>query len=550
MNIPAQLTQQIADILTCTSPELRENPTVSTHPRVLIGTVRYHYIGSAVDVVLAHALRLHSARVDVILCDRLMPACDHRNIDTDTPAECITCWRNSQTLFSAAELPIHCFSQFLDNARLSDLNDQVAALPREALLHTEHLGVKVGHIAYASTLRYFLRGRLLEDEHWSKLREFLVTAMFMAEISRNLIEQLQPDALIISHGIYVTWGVLADYARQHGVRVTVYGYGYRQNSLLISQGITYHHDLLIEPDSIWRARPLTKSQREEITRYLHSRVNGALDWISYSPNPEVNCQTVVNTLKLNPRKPTVGMFTNLAWDAAVLFRGATFPDMISWVLQTIQWAIDCPDVQLIVRCHPAEVKRKSLTREKIADVIQTEFPDLPAHIKIIPAESELSTYTLSELIDLTVVYSSKVGLEFAARGLPVVVAGEAFYRGKGFTYDPRTATEYFELLNQIGTQRSKEKRKFVFHHPITGDFSSLGSFSELALTYAYHYFFRRHITLNYFADHGMGQSITHFKFSDLISLTPNKDMNLDRFCEMVMYGRALFEWSKNFDVGG
>jgi hypothetical protein len=89
MNIPAQLTQQIADILTCTPLELRGNPTESTHPRVLIGTVRYHYIGSAVDVVLAHALRLHGARVDVILCDQLMPACDHCNIDADTFTECM-----------------------------------------------------------------------------------------------------------------------------------------------------------------------------------------------------------------------------------------------------------------------------------------------------------------------------------------------------------------------------------------------------------------------------------------------------------------------------
>ena len=69
MNIPAQLAQQVADILACTAPELRENQAESARPRVLIGTVRYHYIGSAVDVVLAHALQLHGARVDVILCD-------------------------------------------------------------------------------------------------------------------------------------------------------------------------------------------------------------------------------------------------------------------------------------------------------------------------------------------------------------------------------------------------------------------------------------------------------------------------------------------------
>ena len=81
-----------------------------------------------------------------------MPACDHRNIDTDTPAECVTCLFNTQTLFSAAELPVRYLSKFLDSTRLIDLENQVAALPREALLNTEYLGVKVGQIAYASTL--------------------------------------------------------------------------------------------------------------------------------------------------------------------------------------------------------------------------------------------------------------------------------------------------------------------------------------------------------------------------------------------------------------
>ena len=82
----------------------------------------------------------------------------------------------------------------------------------------------------------------------------------------------------------------------------------------------------------------------------------------------------------------------------------------------------------------------------------------------------------------------------------------------------------------------------TIHHPIP-DLSPLGSASELALTYAYHYFFRRHVTLNYFADHGMGKSITHFKFSDLTALTPEKNMTLDRFCEAVLHGRPLFEQS-------
>ena len=59
-------------------------------------------------------------------------------------------------------------------------------------------------------------------------------------------------------------------------------------------------------------------------------------------------------------------------------------------------------------------------------------------MRVIPAESDVSTYTLSEIVDAGIVYTTKVGLEFACRGIPMIVVGEPFYRGKGFTWDPTT----------------------------------------------------------------------------------------------------------------
>lgn len=533
MTLSETLIRQAADIFARTPAPLRKNPAQTARPRVLVGAMRQHYLGSAIELVLANALRLHSARVDVLLCDQVMPVCDHRNIDTDSAETCAACWQQAAALFAATDLPICRVSQVLDNARSTELGALLASDRRDAWQDMKYMGVRVGRIAYSSTLRHFLRGRLSQKQHWETYRKFLITAIMMADMSRNLIDQLQPDALLISHGLYVTWGVLADYARQQGVRVTIYGYGYRKNSLLVSQGITYHHDLLVEPIAAWRDRPFTEAQRDEITHYLRSRVNGGLDWISYSPNPQVNRQAIMQQFQLDPSRPTIGMFTNLAWDAAVLFRGAAFPDMTAWVLETLRWAIEHADTQVIIRCHPAEVKRRSQTREKIADVIHMAFPELPPHITVIPAESDVSTYTLSELIDVAVVYSSKIGLEFAARGIPVIVAGEAFYRGKGFSYDPLTQDDYFKKIAQVYAHKQYKR----LHGPAKRPSPRA---AELAIKYAYHYFFRRHITLPYFADHGVGNAVTHFTFDDLTSLAPGQNFMLDRFCEGVLEGKSFF----------
>lgn len=516
------LTPQAAALFHRTPPDLRETPD-DGRPRAMVFAIRYHYIGTAVEVVLAHALRLRGFRTEVLLCDQVMPACDHRDIDRDTPEACRDCARRSRALFEAAGLPVRFLSEFIGPDRRAALESRVAAIPDDLLTDAEYRGVDVGKIALASTLRYFLRGRLETPDHFAQFRKFRVTAMMMAEIGQGVMDARRPSAVAVSHGIYVTWGVLADVARRNGARVTVWGYGYRRNSILVSQGETYHRDLLTEPHSHWRDRPFPDSERETVERYLQSRVNGGLDWIHYAPNPEVDREAVRSALNLDPERPAVGLFTNLCWDAAVLFRGAAFPDMYAWLVETVRWALARPELQLVIRCHPAEVRRRSETREKAADVIRAAFPDLPDRIKIVPPESDLSTYTLSELMDLCLVYSSKVGLEFAARGLSVVTAGEAFYREKGFTDDPPDPAAYFERLNRANRRERISEAK-----------------RTLCLRYAHHYFFRRHVTVNYFDDHGMGKEVTGFGMAHFGKLAPGRDPDLDRLCDGMLRGKPLF----------
>ncbi|MFP4390476.1 MAG: hypothetical protein ACLFPR_16225, partial [Desulfococcaceae bacterium] len=56
----------------------------------------------------------------------------------------------------------------------------------------------------------------------------------------------------------------------------------------------------------------------------------------------------------------------------------------------------------------------------------------------------------------------------------------------------------------------------------------------------YHYFFRRHVTLDYFDDHGMGKDVTGFKMENFGDLAPGRDRDLDRLCEGILRGTPLF----------
>ena len=74
------------------------------------------------------------------------------------------------------------------------------------------------------------------------------------------------------------------------------------------------------------------------------------------------------------------------------------------------------------------------------------------------------------------IYATKTGVELAAMGIPVVVAGEAWVRNKGITTDVTTREEYRAVLASlpVGARLGREQH-------------------ERAERYAFHFFFRRMI---------------------------------------------------------
>ena len=78
------------------------------------------------------------------------------------------------------------------------------------------------------------------------------------------------------------------------------------------------------------------------------------------------------------------------------------------------------------------------SKRTVLDSINSKFISLPKNIKIIPPNTKISPYSLFPFIDVGIVYNGTVGLEMSTQGIPVVVAGNAHYGKKAFTYDIST----------------------------------------------------------------------------------------------------------------
>ena len=77
------------------------------------------------------------------------------------------------------------------------------------------------------------------------------------------------------------------------------------------------------------------------------------------------------------------MLTNVMWDAQLHYRANAFPNMLEWVIQTIRYFIGRPELQLLIRVHPAEIRGNLPSRQPLVAEIQREFPRLPRNVIVI-----------------------------------------------------------------------------------------------------------------------------------------------------------------------
>ena len=284
----------------------------------------------------------------------------------------------------------------------------------------------------------------------------------------NFFDSYVPNVVICFHGIYIPHGVFGAVARARGIRVVNWNTSYRKRRVLFSDSDTYHKAMCYEPEEKWNL-PLSSVEKRTILEYLGSREEGGQDWQQFNDNPN---KEVLFDVKLKQfAEENVKRFLllpNVIWDAQLQYEPSIYESMGEWVVDTIRLFGSIPEAGLIIRIHPAEVRRFSPTREPLRALIDKAFPDgLAKNIHVIEAEEDHSTYRLAELCQAAIIYGTKTGLELAAKGGPVIVCGEAWIKGKGISFDPDSVSEYLEFLKAPEIRMNEEMltraQRFAFH---------------------------------------------------------------------------------------
>ena len=410
----------------------------------------------AFDTILGLALRSRGHDVHFSLCDGALTACMNCELNkfanlnefTTMKAQklCRGCSSTGKKVLKVAGFEPHLFKPNLRK------------LPKFWDLEIADSGAK----------RFLAKGRIDDlKEYEAVMKEYLHSSQVMNSAANQLFKDNSFDLVVAHHGIYVPQGNIVAAAKESKIPVVTWVQGYRKQSFLFGIGDTYHKSLLTESYDI---PDLKQEEKQEIKDYLSSRDIGEKDWVRFA---RVNKQDSVS-INVGINNTKVLLLTNVSWDAQLHYDSRIFSDMHSWIKETILWFSKNPTIDLIIRIHPAEETGRIKSRDRIADFIQSNFPMLPNNIKVVGPEEDVSTYKLMEVCSLGLIFATKAGMELAALGKPIIVAGESWIRGRGLSNDPTSKLEYFDFLDRFANNPA-----------------SLKTDVEAALKFAHYFFFQK-----------------------------------------------------------
>jgi hypothetical protein len=501
-------------------------------PKVLIATgTGGHPSSPLMESLLGAALTLRGANVQFLLCDSFLPGCMMAETRLMAPRQfadrgpqgyfCRGCFAHASTMYDPLGLPVHRLSERTSPEARTEAAEIARSVPYDDVPSFTQYGIPVGEHASAGALRYFARADLTGQPYAEAvLRRYLEAALLTRSGTQALLTESGFDAVCLNHALYVPQGIVAAVARAAGCRVTSWNVAYRKQSFIFSHGETYHHTMMSEPVSMWEDIAWTDELERQAMEYLTSRRRSGRDWIAFQArNPEEDLTVIWRDLGIDPSRPVVGMLTNVAWDAQLHYPTNAFRDMLDWVRKTIAYFATRPELQLIIRVHPAEVTGGIWSRQPVVEEIDRAFPRRPANVFVIPPDSPIGTYAVMEACNAVIIYGTKTGVELTSLGLPVIVAGEAWIRNKGVTLDATSEDHYFRILDGL---------------PIAARLTP-GQITR-ARKYAYHFFFRRMIPVSQVAPTGMKEPQFQIAISGLEELRPGNSRGLDIICDGILRG--------------
>ncbi len=255
------------------------------------------------------------------------------------------------------------------------------------------------------------------------------------------VDQFDLDCILVPGGVYGASGLYFLAAADRGTRVATFDADRGVAQLCVDGVAAQNGDLARAFRTLVDEPRETRDHAIEIARAEFGERADGSDRYGY--------QVVASEQSGDVRSPRVLIPLNVEWDTAALGRHVAFDDTVDWLTTTIRAVLDSTGEhdEVIVRQHPSERRPGQRSRLDLEGILGADFGDDPRY-SFVSAADPISSYDLLQSAEVVLPFTSNIGIEAAALGKTVLVAGSSFYADLGFTWAAPSRDEYLHTLRR------------------------------------------------------------------------------------------------------
>ena len=158
----------------------------------------------------------------------------------------------------------------------------------------------------------------------------------------------------------------------------------------------------------------------------------------------VTKKELCNKLGWNQNIPIVAILASDLTDGVFDSTWSLFRDRLTWLRETLIEVKNINSVNWLLKPHPNDEENKVVT-----DAI-SEYKKICSNYKhILLYPDNVSIASIPKFVHVVLTHSGSASYEYPCMGIPVFQASESICSGRGFTIDPGSKKEYFDLLHKI-----------------------------------------------------------------------------------------------------
>lgn len=254
---------------------------------------------------------------------------------------------------------------------------------------------------------------------------------------RGLLAHTMFRYVVVPGGVYGTSGLYLHAGQETGTRVATFDSGFGW-SVACPDGVVAHQmDVPRAFNRLYQEGSPELGEAVEAARAEYSRRTHGGDRMKYQDTAPKVVSSMPDKAVLIP--------LSVEWDSSALGRHHIFTDTADWLVTAVGYLLEHTDTPIIVRQHPSERREFERSRFLVGSLLGERFGKHPRYY-FVSAQDDVNTYSLLDSARLVLPYISTIGIEAAALGKPVILAGQPYYSTLGFTWNATSQAEYLDLI--------------------------------------------------------------------------------------------------------